>query len=201
MYPLFETIRYKNGVAENLLLHQQRVDHTIKQLGGSTAINLTNHIAMQLNKPFIDNIVYKCRIQYDLLGKVHIHFKPYTIRTIHRLAICDMGNNDYAHKYVNRNWINDMVANSTADDIILTQNGFIKDASYANLVFFNGSNWITPDQPLLRGTKRANLLQNGIISEAAIQINALTNFSVVKLVNAMMTWEESPVIKLNSILY
>ena len=29
MYPLFESIRYKNGIPENLEFHQQRVDYTL----------------------------------------------------------------------------------------------------------------------------------------------------------------------------
>jgi 4-amino-4-deoxychorismate lyase len=69
----------------------------------------------------------------------------------------------------------------------------------AILVFFDGTKWITPSQPLLMGTRRAALLKAGIISEASIQIKDLNKFIDFKLINAMMLWEESPSFKLQII--
>ena len=82
MYPLFESIRYKNGVPENLELHQQRVDYTLIQLRANTSIVLSDHIILHADKPSMDNKVYKCRFRYDLTGNVSVHFEPYVIRSI-----------------------------------------------------------------------------------------------------------------------
>ena len=110
----------------------------------------------------------------------------------------DIGDNDYVHKYSNREWINNILLKSGNDDVIFTKNGIVKDASYANLVFFDGQNWITPSQPLLLGTRRASLIAAGIIKEALIQIKDLPKYNTVKLINAMMLWEESPTILLHN---
>jgi 4-amino-4-deoxychorismate lyase len=194
MYPLFETIRYNNGVAENLLLHQQRVDNALMQLGAQQKINLSVIIKNQPNKPTIHNQVYKCRISYDLVGNSFVQFEPYTIKSIQSISVHDIGSNEYAHKYSDRKWINNLMAQSGTDEVLFTQNGFFKDASYANLVFYDGKNWITPSSPLLLGTRRAKLLQNGIIKHAPIQLKDLSSFSAIKFINAMMLWEESPII-------
>jgi len=200
MYPLFETIRYKNGVAENLPLHQQRVDNTLMLLRANKSIDLFEQINKHLSKPIMDDKVYKCRLSYNLFGEVHIQFEPYQIKNIQTICLQDIGQNDYPYKYADRDWIKAIVAKTGTDEVILTQKGFIKDASYANLVFFNGVKWVTPKQPLLLGTRRAGLLNAGIISEARITTNDLNNFTAVKLINAMMLWEESPMITMEQLI-
>lgn len=199
MYPLFETIRYKNRVAENLTLHQERVNYTLKKLGVATSIVLADHIQINANKNELDNKVMKCRFQYDLLGNVNIQFEPYTIKKIDTIAIQDIGVNQYPYKYSDRNWIKDILTIAGTDEVILTQNGYIKDASYANLVFFDGLNWLTPSAPLLMGTRRAALLNAKIIKESPIKIKDITEFKRLKFINAMMLWEESPMIELANI--
>ena len=199
MYPLFETIRYINGVPENLVFHQQRVDYTLKQLRSNTSIVLAGHINAHPDKPNLDNKVYKCRFKYDLIGNVLIQFEHYSIKKIDSIAIYDIGLNTYPFKYTDRNWLNEVVANAGADEVIFTQNGYIKDASYANLVFFDGVHWVTPSQPLLMGTRRAALLKAGVIIEAPIQIKELNSFVDFKLINAMMLWEESILFQIEKI--
>ena len=196
MYPLFETIRYKNGLTENLALHQQRVNFTLNELRADTSIVLSKCIEAEAIKPPLDEKTYKCRLQYDLTGKVNIEFEPYEIKQIHTISIQDIGNNQYPFKYSDRNWIKELLINAGTDEIIMTENGKIKDASYANLVFFDGVKWITPYQPLLMGTRRASLLRSGIIVEQPIKVKDLKNFVKLKLINAMMLWEESPIIQL-----
>lgn len=199
MYPLFETIRYKDGILENLSLHQYRVDDTLRKLGASNSIILSDHIFIHADKPPIDNRVYKCRFQYDFIGNAKVEFESYTIRNIHTFSIHDIGNNEYQFKYSDRNWINEILVNAGTDEVIFTKKGLLKDASYANLVFFNGRKWVTPAQPLLIGTRRTALLKAGIIIEEPIHLKDLTNFVEFKLINAMMQWEESPTFRLEVI--
>ena len=201
MYPFFETIRYKNGIPENLTLHQQRVDYTLKHFRANTSIVLSDHIHSTTIKPSIDQQVYKCRFKYDLNGQIDIHFEPYYIKNIQTISIHDIGDHEYPFKYTERTWLNNIVAKAKTDEVILAHNGFIKDASYANLAFFDGKNWVTPSHPLLMGTRRASLLNTQLITESPIHVKDLEKFIFLKCINAMMLWEESPILKLEQALF
>ena len=73
----------------------------------------------------------------------------------------------------------------SCDDVIIVRNGLITDSSYANLIFFDGREWITPKVPLLEGTCRARLLASGKIKTGNIGIKELSAFKGFKLINAM----------------
>ncbi len=199
MYPFFETIRYINGKAENLYFHQDRVNHTLLQSGAKKSVALHHVIDTCENKPSCVDIVYKCRVKYDLMGRYHVGFELYTIKQIKSLSIVDIGNQSYPYKYSNRDWLNQLLKATGTDEVLLTQNGLVKDATYANLAFHNGLKWITPKEPLLYGTRRAQLIQDGIITEEIVTVEGLHQFTVVKPVNAMLTWEEAPMLDLNMI--
>lgn len=191
MYPFFETIRYDNGVLENLSYHQKRVDRCFAAFGATSSIRLTD-IVFPLH--LIKDQLYKCRVKYNLEGATFIEWEPYTTRQIYTIAYVETNGYEYAHKYTDRTWLNNALKNAGTDEIILTDKGIIKDASYANLALYNGDQWHTPINPLLQGTKRAALIDQGILTEKEIHINDLAQYEQVKLINAMMTWEESPVV-------
>jgi 4-amino-4-deoxychorismate lyase len=200
MYPFFETIRYCNGVLENLPYHQQRVNSTFLHFNVEDILPLAA-IPIQKSASFpsehLGNAVYKCKIQYNLKGEYTIAFTPYSIRAIRSIEIVAIVNKQYNHKYTNRDWINHLHSNANADEIIMVENGIVKDASYANLCFFDGENWFTPQNPLLLGTRRAFLLDNGIIQEKEIRVQDLHRYQAVRLINAMMLWQESITLQLN----
>ncbi|MEQ8809522.1 MAG: aminotransferase class IV, partial [Imperialibacter sp.] len=66
------------------------------------------------------------------------------------------------------------------------RNGLLTDCSYTNVCFWDGSKWHTPSEPLLAGTKRASLLEKGLISERKIVVNDIKYFESVTLINAML---------------
>ena len=68
----------------------------------------------------------------------------------------------------------------------------VTDSSYANVVFrdING-NWVTPLTYLLPGTRRASLLQRGLIKETIITYMDLNKYVEVKLINAMIGFEDT----------
>jgi 4-amino-4-deoxychorismate lyase len=70
--------------------------------------------------------------------------------------------------------------------------GLLTDASYANLVFFNGAEWHTPKTPMLEGTQRAKLIEQTVLIEKDIYVNQLSQYQSFKRINAMMTWDDSP---------
>lgn len=194
MYQFFETIRYHNDTAENISLHQKRIDRTCFHFGVYNSLILQNIILESKNKPSSNNDVYKCRIRYSLNGEYLISYEKYILKTINNLSVADIDNRSYTFKSTDRDWLNDILNNAGTGEVILTQRGVVKDATYANLAFFDGQNWFTPTSPLLHGVRRAQLLEQGIIKEQKIQIKDLHLFKSVRLINSMMLWEESPVI-------
>ena len=68
------------------------------------------------------------------------------------------------------------------DEVVIVKNGFISDTTISNLAFFDGSEWHTPNTPLLKGTKRAELLDSGFLKEKTIKLFQL----VEKLINRML---------------
>ena len=52
----------------------------------------------------------------------------------------------------------------------------------------DAADWYTPLHPLLKGTKRAELLDKGVLKEKEIKKEELSSFSAVRLFNAMIGW-------------
>jgi len=198
MYPFFETIRYKNGILENLSYHQIRINRTLRALGGNTPIQLDEiHIEGDVEK----DIVYKIKCLYNLEGAFHIEKDIYNKKTIQTVSIHLAAQEEYQFKFTDRTWLNDALKKSGTDEIIIVQNNIIKDGNYANLVFFNGIEWHTPLHPLLLGTHRARLINENKIIEKNITLSDLVNYTSLKYVNAMLLWEESPEIAISEIVY
>ena len=76
------------------------------------------------------------------------------------------------------------------DDIIFIKNGFVTDSLSANLVFENENGLFTPKTYLLAGTKRALLLEKGIIQEIDISKNDIAFYQKIRFINAMMDLED-----------
>ena len=198
MYPFFETIRYKNGILENLSYHQIRINRTLRALGGNTPIQLDEiHIEGDVEK----DIVYKIKCLYNLEGAFNIEKDIYNKKTIQTVSIHLAAQEEYQFKFTDRTWLNDALKKSGTDEIIIVQNNIIKDGNYANLVFFNGIEWHTPLHPLLLGTHRARLINESKIIEKNITLSDLANYTSLKYVNAMLLWEESPEIAISEIVY
>ena len=198
MYPFFETIRYKNGILENVSYHQTRINRTLRALGGNTFIQLDK---IQLVHDFEKDIVYKIKCLYNLEGAFHIEKEIYNKKTIQTVSIHLAAQEEYQFKFTDRTWLNDALKKSGTDEIIIVQNNIIKDGNYANLVFFNGIEWHTPLHPLLLGTHRARLINENKIIEKNITLSDLVNYTTLKYINAMMLWEESPEIAIREIVY
>ena len=198
MYPLFETIRYKNGILENVSYHQARINRSLRALGGNTPIQLDEIL---IEGDVEKDIVYKIKCLYNLEGAFHIEKDIYNKKTIQTVSIHLAAQEEYQFKFTDRTWLNDALKKSGTDEIIIVQNNIIKDGNYANLVFFNGIEWHTPLHPLLLGTHRARLINENKIIEKNITLSDLVNYTTLKYINAMMLWEESPEIEIREIVY
>lgn len=191
-----ETIRIKNSVAENIPLHIQRMRETSSYYGFNLDMALVNNV---FNSSFDKEIEYKLRIIY---GKDYFHysFEKYNRREIRSLKIIEAKDLFYGFKFENREEIDRLLLEKgEADDIIITQRGYITDSSFSNLVFLSKDNKLfAPSTYLLNGIMRKSLIQSSRIQEKEIRL--LSDYKGVYLINAMNSIEDNQFISINSIL-
>jgi 4-amino-4-deoxychorismate lyase len=193
---LVESIKIQNRIPQNLDYHNTRLNFSrYKLFGKSDEIDLRNilHIPIDLT-----NDVYKCRVVYreTIQYQEYLQYTPRIIKSLRLVVNEDI---EYTHKYLDRSQIDKLRECSGADDILIVKNNFITDASSANVVFFDGKSWLTPSKPLLRGTKRKQLLDKGIIREENISVSELKRFSKCILINAMLDLDENNSIPIDNI--
>jgi len=156
-------------------------------LGLENSINLKSMIEV----PDIASTgVFMCRVIYGTeVGK--IEFIRYKAKIVETLKLVIDNGIDYRFKFSDRTRLEKLRSRKgDCNEILIVKNGFITDTSYSNIVFFNGKSWLTPDQPLLKGTMRAALLEKGKIKTAQIKTDDLYKFTKFKLINAMMDFDE-----------
>ena len=197
MSQFFESICVKDGLAENLHFHQARVNKTLTAFDASSHSIELAKIVQQLTLP--TQGLFKLRISYDLNGNYQSVLTPYQYKQIQHFTLVDMKGQSYDYKSENRDWINEALAQSGKDEIIMHDAGLIKDCSYTNIVFYDGLNWYTPELPLLEGTQRAKLIKEGIIKPKALYICDLPNFQKFKCINAMIHWDNAVEYKIDLI--
>lgn len=134
---------------------------------------------------------YKARVVYGEQGIEAVEYAPYSMRNINSLQVVEDDMIVYDYKSTDRSHINALVAQKgECDEIIIVKHGLLTDTSFTNLAIFDGKQWITPRHPLLPGTKRAALLDKGIIREADITLEDLRNANKISLFNAMVEFGE-----------
>jgi len=177
---LLETIKIEDGEVFNLSYHQARCDESRKALFHSTdRLDLSSLIQAPPKG------LYRCRILYD--EKIYsIEYIPYSPKEIHRLKII-ASDLEYDHKYANRDTLNKLLqTQSDADDILIEKHGYLTDTTIANIAFYDGKQWFTPEKPLLKGTMRAKLLDEGFLHTRKIKKEEISDYTHVALMNAMI---------------
>lgn len=185
-----ETIKIKDGKAMGLPYHQKRMERTIHhffpQITEGAIPSLASLLAPKDGMTF-----YKARVVYGVQGVESIEYAPYSMREIHSLQVVVCDDIDYTYKSCNRTALEHLVAQKgNADEIIIVKNGLVTDTSFTNIAIFNGKNWLTPKHPLLKGTKRAALLEQERLQEADITLADLKAAKKVCLFNAMIEFGE-----------
>lgn len=197
MYQLVESLKLKDGIVPNLEYHNQRMNRSKAELfPGSSEVDLGKVI--EIPEVFHKG-VFKIRVLYDQLIRA-IEIEPYSYRSIRSLKIVHHESIDYHLKYTDRQILQELFAQrGNCDDIIIVKNGFVTDSFAANLLFFDGNSWFTPNTPLLKGTKRQFLLDEGIIIEKEIREVDIRIYQKVGLINAMIDFDEMPVVPVEKI--
>ena len=185
-----ESIKVRNGEFCNLSLHIDRIERTIGK------VFPFNFIIPEIYQ----NGIVKCRITYNEQSIIEIGYQHYTLPKIKTLRILEAPALDYSHKWADRCNINAlMLQRDGCDDILITQNGYVTDTSFCNIVFESKEGLFTPKTALLQGTKRCQLLENGTIEQRPITTKNLFNYNNAYLINAMIDLSDKICIEIESI--
>lgn len=185
MSQFLETIAIVNKIPQHVSYHQQRI-------AASSLVKIEpflQRISVATNK------LYKLSVIYNETQVEKYQLIPYQPKAIETFKILIDNNIDYSLKYVDRSHLDQLKSKKgSCDEIIIIKNEEVTDCSFANLVFWDGKRWITPENPLLAGTCRARLLEEGVIETQKISVKQLPSFSKMMLINAMLDFDEKRVI-------
>ena len=193
---LLETIQIKNAELQNVDFHNQRFNSSRREFfNAKEYLHLENLIKIPYQ--YAEGI-FRCRVIYEK-DIEEVTFIPYVYKEIKALKLVDIGNWDYSHKYADRSFMNNLLAeNQDFDEVIMVKNGFVTDCTIANLAFWDGSNWFTSSTPLLKGTKRQKLLDKQEIIETEIRIEDISRYEGMCLINCFRNLELANLVRLNS---
>lgn len=181
---LFETIRCQDGLVAHLSYHQERLNASLQCLGSQTHFDLNTLIVPPSNG------LYRCRFVYDA-SDFHIEYHPYTPRTITSLRLVCDDTIHYPLKYTHRDNLNSLFERrESCDDVLIVKEGVIRDTTIANIALYIEGQWLTPQVPLLRGTTRARLLDEGFLLPAVLTPMDIAHAQKIAIMNAMVGFVE-----------
>jgi 4-amino-4-deoxychorismate lyase len=178
-----ETIKSVDGKLFHMSYHQKRYESVLNSLAEKDVKNLEDYI----DAPKIG--IFKCRLVYNQYD-ISVSYHEYKKRDISSLKLIFNNEIDYSMKSTFREELDNLYSQrGECDDILIIKELLVTDTSIANIAFYNHGMWITPKNPLLKGTTRARLLDEGKLVEADIKVQELRSFSKVALLNAMTDFD------------
>lgn len=184
-----ETIKCIDGKVFNIGFHQKRYESVLLSYGITKFQDLNSLIKAPKDG------LYRCRLIYSSINQdpIEITYHKYNKKKIESLKIVYDDKIEYSKKYLNREDINKLYEQRDGcDDIVIVKKSLLTDTSIANIAFYDGKKWLTPTHPLLKGTTRERLLQEGKIVESDIKVEDLKSFSKLALLNAMIDFDILP---------
>ena len=177
----FETIRIFEGRIMHLAYHQARLTKTIvENFGVGTPIpDLAKALESRPRAGLVRvKVIYEKEIR-------EVHYTPYTPK-VYRTFTAIPSDIDYRYKRLDRSALDRLKEGIKSDDIIIVKDGLITDTTIANLAFYDGKRWVTPKAPLLEGTTRARLIEQGVLEPRDIAPSDLKTFKECAIMNAML---------------
>ena len=180
-----ETMFVKNGKILNLKYHLKRMEKVAEHFKWKM-----ENGKWKMNKLKMENGKWRIRVTYDEYGIKNIEIFPIKKRKFKTFKLIEI-DFDYAFKYKNRKFFSILHSQfSDYDELILIKNNLITDTTISNLAFFTGNEWLTPKYPLLKGIKRAELLEKGFLKEENIHKSDLKYFKKMAMINAVLGFRE-----------
>ena len=184
-----ETLYVKNGNILNLNYHLDRIKKTAKHFKWKT--DISEKLKIKSEKLKIKSEKLRIRIIYDQWDIKKIEYFPIKQREFKRFKTININNFDYSFKYKNRQFFTfNFTLYAQFDEFILLKNNLVTDTTISNLAFFTGNEWLTPKYPLLKGTKREELIKKGFLKEANIHKSDLRYFKKIAMINAILGFKE-----------
>lgn len=181
---LLETLRCEGGTPLFLSYHQQRLDEACRSLGMAQTYNLQELIIPP------GNGLYRCRFLYSEQHH-RIEFHPLSPRVIASLKLVHADYLHYPHKFSDRRELDRLFEQrGECDEVLIVRNGFLTDTTIANVALMIGGRWVTPDQPLLGGTTRARLIDEGFLHPEPLSLDDIAKASRIAVMNAIMGFVE-----------
>lgn len=175
-----ETIKAEDGRLFHLDYHQKRLDQALISIGSDVDYRLSQ----LLKAP--ERGRYRCRVLYDD-NDLKVEYLPYATRTFHSLKAVFDDEIEYSYKYADRERLDKIFSKrGSHDDVVIVKDGLLTDTTIANIAFYDGEQWFTPARPLLQGTTRARLLDEGSLLEADISLESLYHYQATAIMNTML---------------
>jgi len=177
---LFETIKIEEGKIFNLEWHNKRFNKSQKEFFSNPS---TTDLKAFITPP--KKGLYRCKITYNKEIQ-SVEYFPYQAKTFQHFKII-ASDVEYRYKYSDRSTFQKLL--NGYDEIIIEKEGLLTDTTIANIAFFDGEAWLTPQRPLLEGTTRARLLAEGFLKLENIKKQNLKKYSHFALMNAMIGFQ------------
>lgn len=175
----------KDGTAQNLRYHQKRLKNSASGL-----FNVNIDLDLTFIKPPTTDVIHRCKVVYS--NKIEsVEFLPYIKTPIKKLKIVFSDEISYGYKFLDRTMLDGLcMQKGGCDDIIIIKNGLLTDTSIANIALLDDNEiWVTPKIPLLYGTTRERLLDEGKIVERDVLCTDIFDYSKIAIMNALRGFE------------
>ena len=179
-----ETLRSEGGKLHGLDRHLARLRETVLAHGGTLREDEVLHYLSSIPLP-TEGIH---RLTHQII--------PYQRRAIHHLQLCTLPPRfTYRYKYADRSYF--LKAQSTlppeTEALFLLPDGRISDTTFTNILLeLEDGSLVTPACPLLKGTQRGFLIEQGLVYEQNhLTPKDLARCRSIRLINAMLPLEEA----------
>jgi 4-amino-4-deoxychorismate lyase len=176
----FETIKAIDGKLQNIFYHQKRFDNTRKALW-----NQEKKILLQKQIVIPSQGKYRIKVEYDTDIR-NVTCKPYESKRVFKKIVLRQADFLYDFKYCERECFEIKDDIDEVDDILFVKKGFLTDTTIANIALMVDSQWKTPKKPLLKGTMRQKLLEQGLLKEENLSIDKLKTAKKFAIMNALI---------------
>ncbi|MFV0553645.1 MAG: aminotransferase class IV [Mangrovibacterium sp.] len=184
---LLETIKVEQACLCNLPYHQKRFDAArAKFFPRAPKLDLAEVIQVPSD---LGEGLHRCRVLYGEAIQ-QVEFIPQQARIFRSLQVVHAEIN-YEYKWENRAELNQILAKKgDADEVLIVKNGLITDCTIGNLVLQKAGQLFTPKECLLAGTKRQQLLDEGLLLELTIPFETIGEYESVGIINALIDLED-----------
>lgn len=183
-----EVLKVLDGQFCDPIPHLERMRRTRERFFGRAIVAELPALPADLQTGLV-----KCRIVYEEQIR-EATFSAYSPKAIRSLAVVTDDAILYNYKYEDRtDFARLLNQKGSCDDILIVKQGFVTDASFANVVFETPDGMlVTPDTPLLSGTRRQTLLKRGVIRAEPIRTEDIGRFKGCRLINALRGLDDTP---------